>query len=222
MAAQPTLATRGALVDRTGLIGFYGTWHVRTPNYNGDAEMVLWLPPVPVVVGHKIVKVEMDGPGTVNIQADIDGDGVLDNVEVAVEAKATVEVKVAETALMAQNMYSHVPMAPPPMAPPPGAMPAPLPPGHPLLMSLVGALDAEYVQGKEHGVGDWLESVEEPATADLRAHGVEWEAFEAFVEGVEEALRSGATNVPALAAGWTPPQQPMMGQPPMPMAPPAV
>lgn len=37
-----------------GTVAFYGTWHVRTRNYKGDAEMVLWLPPVPVVVGHMI------------------------------------------------------------------------------------------------------------------------------------------------------------------------
>ena len=37
-----------------GAVGFYGTWHVRTRGYNGDAEMVLWLPPLPVVIGHVI------------------------------------------------------------------------------------------------------------------------------------------------------------------------
>jgi hypothetical protein len=37
-----------------GHIGFVGTWHVRTAGYRGDAEMCLWLPPVPVVVGHVI------------------------------------------------------------------------------------------------------------------------------------------------------------------------
>ena len=31
-----------------------GTWHVRTRHYSGDAEMVLWLPPVPVVIGHVV------------------------------------------------------------------------------------------------------------------------------------------------------------------------
>ena len=38
-----------------GTVGFYGTWHVRTPGYSGDAEMVLWMPPgPPVVVGHAV------------------------------------------------------------------------------------------------------------------------------------------------------------------------
>ncbi len=35
-------------------VGFYGTWHVRTRHYNGDAEMVLWLPPTPVAVGYVV------------------------------------------------------------------------------------------------------------------------------------------------------------------------
>ena len=38
----------------SGQVGFVGTWHVRTPGYSGDAEMCLWLPPVPVVIGHVI------------------------------------------------------------------------------------------------------------------------------------------------------------------------
>ena len=38
-----------------GTVGFYGTWHVRTRGYSGDAEMVLWMPPgPPVVVGHAV------------------------------------------------------------------------------------------------------------------------------------------------------------------------
>jgi len=39
-----------------GTVGFFGTWHVRTDNYSGDAEMCLWLPPVPVMVGHVITR----------------------------------------------------------------------------------------------------------------------------------------------------------------------
>ena len=35
-------------------IGFYGTWHVRTPGYRGDAEMCLWLPPQAVPIGYVI------------------------------------------------------------------------------------------------------------------------------------------------------------------------
>ena len=209
----------------------------------------------------------MDGPGAVDVQADVNGDGVLDNIHVAVDGPASINVQVraasgtaatchprapsvacaprvtcasppveltrrrfdnaqvAETAVVAQNMYQQVPpvvpMAPPPMAPPPGSMPAPLPPGHPLLISLLGALDAEYIQGTEGAVGEWLSSVEEPATADLGAHGVAWDQFVAFVEAVKANLRSGASNVPALAAGWAPPQPPVMGQPPMAMAMPA-
>ena len=38
------------------VIGFYGAWHVRTPRYSGDAEMCLWRPPVPVVIGHVITQ----------------------------------------------------------------------------------------------------------------------------------------------------------------------
>ena len=40
----------------SGTVGFYGTWHVRTRSYSGDAEMVLWLPPVTVVTGYLIQK----------------------------------------------------------------------------------------------------------------------------------------------------------------------
>lgn len=39
-----------------GAIGFYGTWHVRTARYRGDAEMVLWLPPSAVPVGFVIAQ----------------------------------------------------------------------------------------------------------------------------------------------------------------------
>ena len=37
-----------------GVVGFFGTWHIRTRNYKGDAEMCLWLPAVPVVAGYVI------------------------------------------------------------------------------------------------------------------------------------------------------------------------
>jgi len=39
-----------------GVVGFFGTWHVRTRNYSGDAQMVLWLPPEPVMIGHVITQ----------------------------------------------------------------------------------------------------------------------------------------------------------------------
>jgi len=38
-----------------GVVGLYGVWHVRTPHYNGDAEMCLWLPPTPVAQGYLIL-----------------------------------------------------------------------------------------------------------------------------------------------------------------------
>lgn len=45
-------------VEQWGLpsdaVGFVGTWHVRTASYRGDAEMCLWLPPLPVAIGHLI------------------------------------------------------------------------------------------------------------------------------------------------------------------------
>ena len=59
-----------------GNVGFYGTWHVRTRNYKGDAEMCLWLPPVPVVIGYVITQTM-----TSMMQAipyDSNGDGVVD------------------------------------------------------------------------------------------------------------------------------------------------
>ena len=37
-----------------GSIGYFGSWHVRTGQYRGDAEMALWLPPVPVAVGYLV------------------------------------------------------------------------------------------------------------------------------------------------------------------------
>ena len=35
-------------------IGWFGTWHVRTFNYRGDAMMALWLPPTHVPVGMEV------------------------------------------------------------------------------------------------------------------------------------------------------------------------
>ena len=51
------LPERAAELTRWGCpanaIGLFGTLHVRTPSYCGDAEMLLWLPPgPPVAVGH--------------------------------------------------------------------------------------------------------------------------------------------------------------------------
>ena len=40
-------------------IGWFGTWHVRTFNYRGDAMMALWLPPTHVPVGMEVEA----GPG---------------------------------------------------------------------------------------------------------------------------------------------------------------
>ena len=34
------------------VLGYFGSWHVRTPNYRADAEVCLWLPPEPVPVGY--------------------------------------------------------------------------------------------------------------------------------------------------------------------------
>ena len=52
------LPERAAELRRWGepahAIGFYGTWHVRTAGYRGDAEMCLWLPPQPVPIGYVI------------------------------------------------------------------------------------------------------------------------------------------------------------------------
>jgi hypothetical protein len=40
-------------------LGFYGTWHVRVAGCDSDdAEMCLWLPAVPVVVGYRIEKTD--------------------------------------------------------------------------------------------------------------------------------------------------------------------
>ena len=35
-----------------GAVGYFGSWHVRTSHYRGDAEMCLWLPPAPVPIGY--------------------------------------------------------------------------------------------------------------------------------------------------------------------------
>ena len=46
-------------------IGWFGTWHVRTFNYRGDAMMALWLPPTHVPVGYVIEPVMGTAIGSV-------------------------------------------------------------------------------------------------------------------------------------------------------------
>ena len=57
-ALDAALPERATELQRWGMpvgsIGFFGTWHVRTAHYRGDAEMVLWLPPSAVPVGFVI------------------------------------------------------------------------------------------------------------------------------------------------------------------------
>jgi len=59
-ALEAALPERVLELRRWGMppaaVGFFGTWHVRTANYRGDAEMVLWLPPQPVPVGFIIAQ----------------------------------------------------------------------------------------------------------------------------------------------------------------------
>ena len=54
-----------------GTIGFFGTWHVRTRSYRGDAEMCLWLPSTTVVaVGQTVPAVAVVQPlGTAALPA---------------------------------------------------------------------------------------------------------------------------------------------------------
>lgn len=58
-ALYETLPDRAAELQRYGAPaqGFYGTWHIRLPDYQGDAEMCLWLPAAPVVVGYVVTAV---------------------------------------------------------------------------------------------------------------------------------------------------------------------
>lgn len=64
-----------------GVVGFYGIWHVRTPNYNGNAEMCLWLPPEPVVVGHVITQTTT--LTQTQTAMDYNGDGIADGFAMA-------------------------------------------------------------------------------------------------------------------------------------------
>ena len=62
-----------------GVVGFYGTWHVRTAKYNGDGEMCLWLPPKAVLIGHVITQVVTKN--VTHVATDVDGDQVADRVD---------------------------------------------------------------------------------------------------------------------------------------------
>lgn len=98
----------GAPPPATGLVGFYGTWHIRTPRYNGDAEMVLWLPPVPVVIGHRVTQSVTNTQTVVQQAVDTDGDGIADSVvqQVTNTQQVTTTTEV-QTALQAQNVYGQ-------------------------------------------------------------------------------------------------------------------
>jgi len=64
-----------------GVVGFYGSWHIRTHRYNGDAEMCLWLPPEPVVIGHVITQITTITTSMLNTAIDTDGDGLADAMQ---------------------------------------------------------------------------------------------------------------------------------------------
>ena len=61
-----------------------GTWHVRTPNYRGDAEMVLWLPPVPVVIGYRITQAVVNTQTVMQQAVDGDGDPTSDSLTITI------------------------------------------------------------------------------------------------------------------------------------------
>ena len=63
-----------------GVVGFYGTWHIRTRKYCGDAEMCLWLPPVPVVIGYTITQTVTNVQTFQSVAIDTDGDGKADTM----------------------------------------------------------------------------------------------------------------------------------------------
>ena len=85
-----------------GNAGFYGTWHVRTRNYNGDAEMVLWLPPVPVVVGHTITQTLTTTTQTMVV--DSNGDGVADGTQM-MQTSAMTTTSQVQWGLQLQNPF---------------------------------------------------------------------------------------------------------------------
>jgi len=118
-----------------GVIGFYGTWHVRTANYCGDADMCLWLPPTPVVVGHVIT--QSVTTSVTQVATDVDGDGVADGVTTQQTTTVT-QTATPQWGMMLQNPFG--PKAPPPeqMAQPvaqtatPMAQPMATPVGQPM------------------------------------------------------------------------------------------
>ena len=90
-----------------GCVGFFGTWHVRVPNYEGDAEMVLWLPPVPVIVGFKITQTVSTTQGMQLMGYDLDGDGRADVVQqVQVQSQTVTTTQEAIVGQVAQNVFA--------------------------------------------------------------------------------------------------------------------
>ena len=72
-----------------GSLGYFGSWHVRTSKYRGDAEMVLWLPPVPVAVGYLVSSAPSSGGGNAFVpvglpEDELDAAGAVSSVAAGV------------------------------------------------------------------------------------------------------------------------------------------
>ena len=90
-----------------GQIGFYGTWHVRHERADGscfhdDAEMCLWLPPEPVVIGYKLTISHTVSTATQQLATDYDGDGTAD--QLATTSSQTVSTTTTKQALYGRRL----------------------------------------------------------------------------------------------------------------------
>ena len=95
-----------------GVVGFYGTWHIRTRKYCGDAEMCLWLPPVPVVIGYTITQTVTNVQTVQSVAIDTDGDGKADTMmQQVVNQQVVTQQQDAVVGIQMQNVMGAAPQS---------------------------------------------------------------------------------------------------------------
>jgi hypothetical protein len=95
-----------------GVVGFYGTWHIRTRKYSGDAEMCLWLPPVPVVIGYTITQTVTNVQTVQSVAIDTDGDGKADTMmQQVVNQQVVTQKQDAVVGIQMQNVMGALPQS---------------------------------------------------------------------------------------------------------------
>ena len=95
-----------------GVVGFYGTWHIRTRKYCGDAEMCLWLPPVPVVIGYTITQTVTNVQTVQSVAIDTDGDGKADTMmQQVVNQQVVTQQQDAVVGIQMQNVMGALPQS---------------------------------------------------------------------------------------------------------------